>query len=552
MRSFTPDTLKQLADEVDEYGWYYSSNPVSYIRLQRDDTLVAPADRLKIGKCNLRLGSDITSKEATLQVVYDVLKLTPFYKAFQVTADAPEIYMQEFWASAYVHNRSDFIISMRDDSDMTLKERRFAVAKVQVKMAKKTTPPNQYAEALSSIPSTVDQYLAHNQAEASGRCSELKSDIQRQLYTDLVEAYAADKILLDTYGDTVTIKRPRDGADDDEHPPLEQTGGGPKRRRVRKGTRLSTSAPSATTTKTAGTTTDVFERSADQEFETGIQDEQEEEEVQHVPDWFQQPTRLPSPDHAWEISCSPAVKNSPTWLSKTWHTQDLGVVQITEYQMDRRLVPKLNVSQTIVKYDSKFALWGGLAWGQGKPTTVLCICSFKEYSSESIPNDVFLSSSGSVEDIQLGVESYQRNINSPSPIRTDHNLRKRSRCFSHTTIQEDSSTRIKQEENRLCEIDELHNYKAVRLRFSDPMIQPEPEGSTQGYPLVRVEVLRLCNMVVEVPVFQLAHKCQSVKVKNFKKDATLKLFKNGMSMLVQKSQVHKMAKLQVGIEIMLG
>ncbi|GJS69534.1 hypothetical protein Tco_0702375 [Tanacetum coccineum] len=61
-----------------------------------DDALVAPADRLKIGKCNLRLSSDVTSKEATLQVVYDVLKLTPFYKAFQVTADAPEIYMHNF------------------------------------------------------------------------------------------------------------------------------------------------------------------------------------------------------------------------------------------------------------------------------------------------------------------------------------------------------------------------------------------------------------------------------------------------------------------------
>ncbi|GJU98005.1 hypothetical protein Tco_1327276 [Tanacetum coccineum] len=50
------------------------------------------------------------------------------------------------------------------------------------------------------------------------------------------------------------------------------------------------------------------------------------------------------------------------------------------------------------------------------------------------------------------------------------------------------------------------------------------------------------------------HLSRSVKfkVKNFKKDATLKLFKNGMSMLVQKSQVHKMAKLQVGMEIMLG
>ncbi|GJY81449.1 hypothetical protein Tco_0494200 [Tanacetum coccineum] len=70
-----------------------------------DDALVAPANRLKIGKCNLRLSSDLTSKEATLQVVYDVLKLTPFYKAFQASADVPEIYMQEFWATASVHNR---------------------------------------------------------------------------------------------------------------------------------------------------------------------------------------------------------------------------------------------------------------------------------------------------------------------------------------------------------------------------------------------------------------------------------------------------------------
>ncbi|GKA16373.1 hypothetical protein Tco_0696120 [Tanacetum coccineum] len=71
-----------------------------------DDALVAPANRLKIGKCNLRLSSDLKSKEATLQVVYDVLKLTPFYKAFQASADVPEIYMQEFWATASVHNRS--------------------------------------------------------------------------------------------------------------------------------------------------------------------------------------------------------------------------------------------------------------------------------------------------------------------------------------------------------------------------------------------------------------------------------------------------------------
>ncbi|GJX32329.1 uncharacterized mitochondrial protein-like protein [Tanacetum coccineum] len=71
-----------------------------------DDALVAPANRLKIGKCNLRLSTDVTSKGKKLFNTYDVLKLTPFYKAFQVSADVPEIYMQEFWASAYVHNRS--------------------------------------------------------------------------------------------------------------------------------------------------------------------------------------------------------------------------------------------------------------------------------------------------------------------------------------------------------------------------------------------------------------------------------------------------------------
>ncbi|GJT41039.1 hypothetical protein Tco_0940904 [Tanacetum coccineum] len=267
---------------------------------------------------------------------------------------------------------------------------------------------NQYAEALSSIPSTVDQYLAHKMQEAvdvavqlkydrireesstanqqfletiddgmkkiikeqvkkevskiipkvekfvndrlesevlvrsskeansshavAANLSELelkkilidkmetnnsinRSDIQRQLYKDLVEAYEADKILLDTYGDTVTIKRPRDGADDDEEPSA-GTDRGSKRRRSGKEP-ASTSAPSETTTKTAGQTTDtdVSERPADQEFETGVQDEQAEEEVQHLPDWFQKPTRLPSPDHAWNTSVPAVHESVQPWLS---------------------------------------------------------------------------------------------------------------------------------------------------------------------------------------------------------------------------------------------
>nr|GFA78738.1 hypothetical protein [Tanacetum cinerariifolium] len=61
-------------------------------------------NRLNVDTLTPELLADITSKESTLQVVYDVLRLTPFYKAFLVTADVPEIYMQELWAIVTVHH----------------------------------------------------------------------------------------------------------------------------------------------------------------------------------------------------------------------------------------------------------------------------------------------------------------------------------------------------------------------------------------------------------------------------------------------------------------
>nr|GEX53577.1 hypothetical protein [Tanacetum cinerariifolium] len=71
-----------------------------------DKTLVHNASRLRIGKNNFHLRSDITSKESTLQLVYDVLRLTPFYKVFLVTADVSEIYMRKLWVTTTVHHHS--------------------------------------------------------------------------------------------------------------------------------------------------------------------------------------------------------------------------------------------------------------------------------------------------------------------------------------------------------------------------------------------------------------------------------------------------------------
>nr|GEZ69301.1 hypothetical protein [Tanacetum cinerariifolium] len=75
-------------------------------QVARDEALVPHAKRLRIGRRNFRLLSDIKSKESTLQLVYDVLRLTPFFKAYLVTADVLEICMQEFWATTTIHHHS--------------------------------------------------------------------------------------------------------------------------------------------------------------------------------------------------------------------------------------------------------------------------------------------------------------------------------------------------------------------------------------------------------------------------------------------------------------
>nr|GEV13356.1 hypothetical protein [Tanacetum cinerariifolium] len=50
-------------------------------------------------------------------------------------------------------------------------------------------------------------------------------DEQKNLYKPLVDAYECEKLILDTYGDTVTLKRCRDDKDKDKNPSLDQTGG---------------------------------------------------------------------------------------------------------------------------------------------------------------------------------------------------------------------------------------------------------------------------------------------------------------------------------------
>nr|GFA56402.1 hypothetical protein [Tanacetum cinerariifolium] len=81
-----------------------------------------------------------------------------------------------------------------------------------------------------------------------------RSDEQRNLYKALVNAYESDKIILDTYGETVTLKRRRDDDADKDEEPYAGPDRGSKRRREGKEPE-SASAPTKTATRSADRST---------------------------------------------------------------------------------------------------------------------------------------------------------------------------------------------------------------------------------------------------------------------------------------------------------
>nr|GEX77634.1 retrovirus-related Pol polyprotein from transposon TNT 1-94 [Tanacetum cinerariifolium] len=84
-----------------------------------------------------------------------------------------------------------------------------------------------------------------------GNKSIQRSDEQRNLYKALVEVYKADKIILDTYGETVTLKRRRDDEADKDEGPFAGSDRGSKRRRECKEPE-SASSPLETATRSVG------------------------------------------------------------------------------------------------------------------------------------------------------------------------------------------------------------------------------------------------------------------------------------------------------------
>nr|GFB33727.1 hypothetical protein [Tanacetum cinerariifolium] len=163
---------------------------------------------------------------------------------------------------------------------------------------------------------------------------EARSDEQRNLYKALVEAYEADKAILDTYGDYTILKRRRE--DDDQEGPSVGSNRGSKRQK-NGGEQASASTPSEKATEGAGgsttgsqsrqmsasesafaeepvQTTCQMEETPHPVFETGADDQPIVQTSKH-PEWFSQPRRPPSPDRAWNTTLPAAQGDAQSWIS---------------------------------------------------------------------------------------------------------------------------------------------------------------------------------------------------------------------------------------------
>nr|GFB84168.1 hypothetical protein [Tanacetum cinerariifolium] len=167
-----------------------------------------------------------------------------------------------------------------------------------------------------------------------GNKSIQRSDEQRNLYKALVEAYDADKTILESYGDSVILKRRRE--DDNQEGPSAGSDRGSKRRREG-GEHASASTLSEQATRSAGRsttgsqsrqlsssessfveepvqTTCQMEEPSHPMFETGVEDQPVVQTSQH-PEWFSQPSKPPTLNRDWNKYVPAAEGNAQSWIS---------------------------------------------------------------------------------------------------------------------------------------------------------------------------------------------------------------------------------------------
>nr|GFB73294.1 hypothetical protein [Tanacetum cinerariifolium] len=245
----------------------------------------------------------------------------------------------------------DFINKINENIKKIIKEH----VKVQVK--------EQVSKILSKIKKFVNEHLeakvlthSSNEAKTShvvaANLSELelkkilidkmasnksihRSDQHKTLYKALVDAYKTDKVILETYRDTVMFKSVEMMRMKMKNPPLDQTGG-PREKELEKNliiqcTKGKTSKSTCkskegskshqkSTGKSAQPeepihTVDDLEELVPHEFNTGFTEDQPVKEASQLLDWFHKPPKPPTLNSDWNKTFPAAHGPIQPWIN---------------------------------------------------------------------------------------------------------------------------------------------------------------------------------------------------------------------------------------------
>ncbi|GJT75392.1 hypothetical protein Tco_1042117 [Tanacetum coccineum] len=268
-----------------------------------------------------------------------------------------------------------------------------------------------------------------------------------------------------------------------------------------------------------------LEEPAYQEFDTGATEDQPDDKTTQPSDWLQKPTRLPSPDHDWNKT-SP-TDHGPVQPCRTYATS-ITKTKAADYghiKWIKDLVPNTMWSEVSVNYD-KHALWGISDWGRKRQQfyafaanrestrdvyykrIIIADGDFKRLRLQDIEDMLILFAQGKltnlnvedrpafgvslrmftrsiviqrcVEDLQLGVESYQKklNITKPDTYRSDLKCRDAYTAYSNPR---GFIYQNKDKKNKLMRIDELHKFSDSTLDVVRTTLNDHLKGNRMEY-----------------------------------------------------------------------
>nr|GEY97538.1 hypothetical protein [Tanacetum cinerariifolium] len=387
-----------------------------------------------------------------------------------------------------------------------------------------------------------------------------RSDEQRNLCKALVEAYESDKIILDTYGDTVTLKRRHDDADKDEEPFVGSDQGSKRRREGKIQSqqalqRRKQPRPVASLHKGLNLNK-ILQVSLHQQRSQCIQ--LKIWKSPHIKSLKQVllminlllmivlRTRLCQLlTEAFNHTLTPELLAGPTYQLMKGSCKSLmeleffleEVYKATTYQLDwnnpegqqyphnllkplslipnfrgRRVIPFDHFTENDLEYlrggptsrkyttsvtKTKAADYGHIKWIEDLVPRIMWSQepivewhNYKHLDWITVHRDDDKLYKFKEEDLQLRFKSYQKKLNLTKPDTYRSDL-KRKEAYTAYSNPRGFIYQNKDKQNRLMRIDELHKFRDgtlndVRTALDDRL----KEGSTQGYPLASVEVLR--------------------------------------------------------------